>query len=187
MTNNKSVKPQFHQILSLILATLTVILLVFYGSLPVSYDYSVGSIANQDIYAPRTFADSYETERRAIVARETVEDIFVRSDKQSEECIDRVDDFFDLAEQERKTYTQSRSTQASLSPNEAAYQLSLSVEQTLNVKIESTELVVLFEMSNTTFTYIREKTTSFAELIMLGEINEVTEWTFCRKVPQNIP
>ena len=59
-------------------------------------------------YAPRTFADSYETERRAIIARDTVEDIFVRSDKQSEESIDRVDDFFDLAEQVRKDVTQSR-------------------------------------------------------------------------------
>ena len=58
MSNNKSVKPKFHQIISLVLATLTVVFLVFYGSLPVSYDYEVGSIANQDIYAPRTFADS---------------------------------------------------------------------------------------------------------------------------------
>ena len=102
MSNNKSVKPKFHQIISLVLAALTVVFLVFYGSLPVSYDYEVGSITNQDIYAPRTFADTYETERRAIIARDTVEDIFVRSDKQSEESIDRVDDFFDLAEQVRK-------------------------------------------------------------------------------------
>ena len=72
MSNNKSAKPKFHQIISLVLAALTIILLVFYGSLPVSYDYEVGSIANQDIYAPRTFADTYETERRAIIARETV-------------------------------------------------------------------------------------------------------------------
>ena len=173
MSNNKSAKPKFHQIISLILAALTIIFLVFYGSLPVSYDYQVGSIANQDIYAPRTFADSYETHRRAIVARDTVEDIFVRSDKQSEECIDRVDDFFDLAEQERKAYTQARTTQAPLSPAEAAYQLSVSVEQTLNASIDPSELVVIFEMTNTTFIFIREKTVSFAELIMLGEINEV--------------
>ena len=90
MSSNKSSKPKFHQILSLVLAALTVIFLVFYGSLPVSYDYEVGSIAGQDIYATRTFEDSYETERRAIIARDTVDDIFVRSDKQSQACIDRV-------------------------------------------------------------------------------------------------
>ena len=67
MSSNKSSKPKFHQILSLVLAALTVIFLVFYGSLPVSYDYEVGSIAGQDIYATRTFADSYETERYIIL------------------------------------------------------------------------------------------------------------------------
>ena len=172
MSNNKSVKPQFHQIISLVLAALTIIFLVFTGSLPVSYDYEVGSIANQDIYAPRTFADSYETERRAVVARNTVEDIFVRSDKQSEECIDRVDDFFDLTEQQRQVVISSRNTASPLSAAEAANQLSANVDQTLNVKIDPQNLVVFFEMSNSTFTYIREKTTALAELIMLGDVNE---------------
>ena len=173
MSNTKSAKPKFHQIISLVLAALTIIFLVFYGSLPVSYDYEVGSIANQDIYAPRTFADTYETERRAINARNTVESIFVRSDKQSQDCIDKVDDFFDLAEQERQTYTQARNTPNLITPGEAATQLSFSVEQTLKVSINKDDLLVLFEMSNPTFTYIREKTTSQAELIMLGDVNEV--------------
>ena len=118
--------------------------MVFYGSLPISYDYVVGSIANQDIYAPRAFADSYETEKRAVIARDTVDDIFVRSDKQSQACIDRVDDFFDLAEQERQTYTQSRSSQNPLSPAEAALELCNNVEQTFNVTIAPENIVVFF-------------------------------------------
>lgn len=172
MSNNKSVKPQFHQIISLVLAALTIVFLVFTGSLPTSYDYEVGSIANQDIYAPRTFADSYETERRAIVARNTVDDIFVRSDKQSEECIDRVDDFFDLTEQQRQVVTQSRLTASPIAAAEAANQLAANVDQTLNVKVEPEKIAILFEMSGSTFTYIREKTTGLAELIMLGDVNE---------------
>ena len=56
MSSNRNTKPKFHQILSLALAALTIIFLVFYGSLPVSYDYEVGSIAGQDIYATRAFA-----------------------------------------------------------------------------------------------------------------------------------
>ena len=153
MSNTKSAKPKFHQIISLVLAALTIVFLVFYGSLPVSYDYEVGSITNQDIYAPRTFADTYETERRAIIARDTVEDIFVRSDKQSEESIDRVDDFFDLAEQVRKDVTQSRNTSTPMAPSEAAKKLADSVDQTMGAKVDSEQLVVLFEMSNPTFTY----------------------------------
>ena len=114
MSNSKSAKPKIHQIITLALAGLTIIFMVFYGSLPVSYDYTVGSIAGQDIYAPRTFSDSYETQRRAKIARDTSEAIFVRSDKLAEECIDRVEDFFDLANQERKNVTQARTTQSLL-------------------------------------------------------------------------
>ena len=171
MSSNRSSKPKFHQILSLVLAALTIIFLVFYGSLPISYDYQVGSIAGQDIYATRTFADSYETEKRAIVARDTVADIFVRSDKQSTDSVDRVDDFFDLASQIRKT-AQTSDLQAPLSPSSSAYQLSRNVEKELGKKIEDDKLVVFFEMSNATFTYLSEKTTSIAELIMLGDIND---------------
>ncbi|MBQ1570918.1 MAG: hypothetical protein IIZ78_07335, partial [Clostridiales bacterium] len=174
MSNTKSLKPKVHQIITLALAALTIVFLVFYGSLPVSYDYEVGSIANQDIYAPRTFADSYETQRRAIVARDTCADVFVRSDKQSQESIDRVDDFFDLAEQARKNATQGRTGQSPIKPADSASQLSVTVEQTLGVKIAPEEIEVFFDtgMSNTTFTYVREKTTSIAELIMLGDVSD---------------
>ena len=174
MSNAKSLKPKVHQIITLALAALTIVFLVFYGSLPVSYDYEVGSIANQDIYAPRTFADSYETQRRAIVARDTCADVFVRSDKQSQESIDRVDDFFDLAEQARKNATQGRTGQSPIKPADSASQLSVTVEQTLGVKIAPEEIEVFFDtgMSNTTFTYVREKTTSIAELIMLGDVSD---------------
>ena len=171
MSSNKNAKPKFHQIISLVLAALTIIFLVFYGSLPVSYDYEVGSIAGQDIYATRTFADSYETQRRAVVARNTVADIFVRSDKQSEEYVDRIEAFFDQANQIRKS-SQSADLQAPLSPSSSAYQLSVNIEQTTGKKIESESLVVFFEMSNSTFTYISEKTTAIAELVMLGDVND---------------
>ena len=171
MSSSKSSKPKIHQIITLALAALTIVFFVFYGSLPVSYDYVVGSIANQDIYAPRTFADSYETQRRAIMARDTCEDVFVRSDKQSQECIDHVDDFFDLAEQARKS---ARATQTPVKPSDAAAQLSVNVEQTMGISINSDDVVAFIDasMSNTTFTYIREKTTSIAELIMLGDVND---------------
>ena len=172
MSTNKASKPKSHQIVSLALAALTIAFLVFYGSLPVRYDYEVGSIAGQDIYAPRSFADSYETERRAIIARDTVADIFVRSDKQSQQSVDRVDEFFDLANAERKSYTDSRTTEAPLSPSAAAYQLSASVEKNLGVKLEASDVYDFLGMSNATFTYIREKTTSIAELVMLSDVND---------------
>ena len=174
MSSTKSAKPKIHQIITLALTALTIIFMVFYGSLPVSYDYVVGSIADQDIYAPRSFADSYETHRRAVVARDTSADVFVRSDKQSRICIDRVDDFFDLAEQARKNMTQTRTNQSPPKPVDIASQLSVNVEQTLGVTIAPEQIEAFFDsgMSNTTFTYIREKTTALAELIMLGDVSD---------------
>ena len=174
MSTTKSAKPKIHQLITLALVALTIIFMVFYGSLPVSYDYVVGSITDQDIYAPRSFIDSYETRRRAVIARDTSADVFVRSDKKAQECIDRVDDIFDLAEQTRKNATQTRPTQNTVNPSSIASQLSISVEQSLGIKIESENFVVFFETntSNTTFTYVREKTISMAELIMLGEVND---------------
>ena len=44
-----------------------IILLVFYGYRPVSYDLSVGSVSNRDIYAHRSFVDTYQTEYEAFI------------------------------------------------------------------------------------------------------------------------
>ena len=74
--------------------------LYFYGSLAESYDYDIGSVAESDIYAPRTFVDSYETEHQAVIARNSVSAIFIRSDEISEENSDNVEGFFDLVSQE---------------------------------------------------------------------------------------
>ena len=83
----KTGRPLLHHILALTLAAVSVIAIVYYGSLPVSYDYKIGSIAVSDIYAPRSFTDTYETERRAIIARENADDIFVKSTNVSDENI----------------------------------------------------------------------------------------------------
>ena len=100
--------PELHHILSLILAVLSIVTIVYYGSLPQSYDYKIGSIAVSDIYAPRTFTDTYETERRAIIARENAEDIFVKSATVSEENINRTKQFFEYGEQLRNDIIKER-------------------------------------------------------------------------------
>ena len=88
------------RILTLILAAVIVIIVVFSGSLPESYDYTPGSVAQTDIFAPRTFVDTYETEQKAVIARNSVTAIFIRSEELSEQNVDRVVDFFDLVQQE---------------------------------------------------------------------------------------
>lgn len=162
----------FHQIISIILAALTVAAIVYYGSLPVSYDYRVGSIAVSDIYAPRTFTDTYETKRRAIIARENADDIFVKSATVSEENINRTKQFFELADQVRNDIIKERATNTQLSSAEGANRLSKLVAQKMNKEISARRLVSFIDMSSTAFPFIRDKSVAIAELLMTEEIGQ---------------
>ena len=174
MNNEKKRKSilSFHHIISLVLTALVIVAIVYYGSLPVSYDYKVGSIAEGDIYAPRTFTDTYETERRAIIARETAEDIFVKSAAVSEENVNRTKQFFDLAEQVRNDLMKERATNPGLSSGEGANRLSMEISKTLKKDIPSRNLLVFIDLSSTSFPFIRDKTVAMAELLMTEEIGQ---------------
>lgn len=162
--------PEFHHIISLALAALTVVAIVYYGSLPVSYDYKIGSIAVSDIYAPRTFTDTYETERRAVIARETAEDIFVKSAAVSEENINRTKQFFDLAEQVRTDLMKERAVNSQISSMEGANRLAKLVSQNLKKDISASKLLSFIDMSATAFPFIRDKSVAMAELLMTEEV-----------------
>ena len=156
-------------VVSIILTVLIIIGLVFYGSLPESYNYRVGSVAESDIYAPRTFVDNYETERQAVIARGLVPAIFVRSDDIAESNVEKVNAFFDLVDQERSVYTIRNLTE-----EQAADELSINVKQSLSCEINSADLLVFFNMTHSSFRYIKDKAISMAELIMIEDVDEGT-------------
>lgn len=156
-------------VVSIILTVLIIIGLVFYGSLPESYNYRVGSVAEADIYAPRTFVDNYETERQAVIARGLVPAIFVRSDDIAESNVEKVNAFFDLVDQERSVYTIRNLTE-----EQAADELSINVKQSLSCEINSADLLVFFNMTHSSFRYIKDKAISMAELIMIEDVDEGT-------------
>lgn len=161
------------KILTLALAAIIVILIVFYGSLPESYDYRPGSVASTDIYAPRNFIDSYETEQQAIIARNSVTAIFIRSEELSEQNVDRVVAFFDLAQQERSLLVvTSPGSPAPITAEAAADQLSVNLSQTFGASVSAEDLLVFMTMSDSSFSYVRDKAISIAELIMVDDINE---------------
>ena len=168
----KTGKPLLHHILALTLAAVSVIAIVYYGSLPVSYDYKIGSIAVSDIYAPRSFTDTYETKRRAIIARENADDIFVKSTTVSDENISRTKQFFDLADQVRTDLMRERITNSQLSSTEGANRLARKVSQTLKKEIPASRLVAFIDMSSTAFPFIRDKSVSMVQLLMTEEIGQ---------------
>ena len=168
----KTGRPLLHHILALTLAAVSIIAIVYYGSLPVSYDYKIGSIAVSDIYAPRSFTDTYETERRAIIARENADDIFVKSTTVSDENISRTKQFFDLADQVRTDLMRERITNSQLSSTEGANRLARKVSQTLKKEIPASRLVAFIDMSSTAFPFIRDKSVSMVQLLMTEEIGQ---------------
>ena len=158
--------------LALLLTVFVLVFIVFYGSLAESYDYDIGSVAESDIYAPRTFVDSYETEHQAVIARNSVSAIFIRSDEISEENSDNVEGFFDLVSQERSIYSASLTTTSPITSEQAASELSVNIKQTLDAEISAESLLVFMDMSDSSFSYIKDKAISMTELIMVDDIDE---------------
>ena len=56
----------------------TVTVSVFFGYIPVKYDYSIGSVATSDIYASRNVIDNYQTKYDAVMDKNSVKTIMVR-------------------------------------------------------------------------------------------------------------
>jgi membrane-associated HD superfamily phosphohydrolase len=65
---NNTFGVRFQQVVIMILTAAIIIMLVFYGYRPTSYNLNVGSVCNRDIYATRNFVDSYQTEYEAVIA-----------------------------------------------------------------------------------------------------------------------
>ena len=95
------IKASFQKFFVSIMSVLIIILLVFYGYRPVSYDLSVGSVSNRDIYAQRSFVDTYQTEYDAVIAKNTVSPIFIRSEELSEQNITNVELFYSIIREAR--------------------------------------------------------------------------------------
>ena len=88
-----------HKILMVILAAIlavTVLLLVYTGSVPEKYRLSAGDASPYDITAPRSVRDKAETDLRAAKAAAEVPDVMLRSDQISEEVKSRIDLFFGI-------------------------------------------------------------------------------------------
>ncbi len=163
----------FQQVFVCILSMVIIILLVFYGYRPVSYDLSVGSVSNRDIYAHRSFVDSYQTEYEAVIARNTVNPIFIRSEELSNQSITNVELFYSIVREARYHRLNQYGVVADdWDQTVANMNLQLASEFS-NVPDEHT-LDVFLSMSSSTFNLIEDKSVSIAEIIMMDNVNTDT-------------
>lgn len=162
---------RFQQIVALFLLTAIVSALVFIGYRPDSYNLEVGNICNTDIYAGRTFIDTYQTEYNANVAKNTVNAIFIRSSELSEKSLKNVSDFFAILTETRKERLTDMGTVNPLFEDEISTLMVSLAAQYTEAPNEEDVRVFLF-MSNSAFNFMTDRALSIAELVMMENVNE---------------
>ncbi|MBO4241787.1 MAG: HDIG domain-containing protein [Clostridiales bacterium] len=167
---NNTFGVRFQQVVIMILTTAILIMLVFYGYRPTSYNLNVGSVCNRDIYATRNFVDSYQTEYEAVIAKNSVNAIFIRSDELSDQSVDNVENFFTLVEQTRAQRFDDFGM-----PNEdfdSEYEnLKTNLDTIVGVTPSDDDLNVFINMSSPAFIYIEDKAVSIAEIVMMDNVS----------------
>jgi len=166
-------KSSFQQIFVTILSMVIIILLVFYGYRPVSYDLSVGSVSNIDIYAQRSFVDTYQTEYEAVLARNSVSPIFIRSEDLSSQSVTNVELFFSIVREARYHRFNMYGVLADDWDNTYA-QMKLQLQSEFTSIPDDQTLDVFVTMSSSTFNFIEDKSVSMAEIIMMDNVNSDT-------------
>lgn len=150
-----------------------IILLVFYGYRPISYNLSVGSVSNVDIYAQRSFIDTYQTEYEAVIARNSVSPIFIRSEELSAQNETNVELFFQILQEARYQRLDMYGTPSEDWDQTVAHMRAQLASEFNNIPDDHT-LDVFLSMSSSTFNLLQDKAISITEIIMMDNINTDT-------------
>ena len=164
------IKASFQKFFVSIMSVLIIILLVFYGYRPVSYDLSVGSVSNRDIYAQRSFIDTYQTEYDAVIAKNTVSPIFIRSEELSEQNITNVELFYSIIREARYHRLNMYGTPAD-DWDEILDQMYSQLRSEFTSVPDNDTIDVFLAMSSSAFNLIEDKSVSIAEIIMMDNVN----------------
>lgn len=148
------------------------IAIVYLGSIPQKYNLSVGSVSNLDISAPRSVVDTYETEKKALLAIESVQPIYVRSETVAEESVNRVYRFFDEVGDLRDENTRDDGTYidsfASLSSR-----LKLLIRDSFGIELTDDEAFQLVTSSSELFYEIRANSIVIAKSLMVDNLDDI--------------
>lgn len=162
---------KFLKLASVILFGIVVIIIVFTGSLPQRYNLSVGSVANVDITANRTVTDTYETEKRAVIAKNSVEPIYVQSESVATQNMANITEFFSLVNEIRQGNMDDYGTIIH-SKQELANNLAEEVERTYAISLSSEDAYSLANMPTTQLDYVFDEAMSITSVIMMDMVDD---------------
>jgi len=169
--NVNSFGTKMQQLIVMILVVILVVLVVFYGYIPDNYNYSVGSVSQNDIYATRTITDVYQTEYEALMAKNNVPMIFIRSDEIAENNKASVDKYFEIISEARSSF-HSDGTLDDFSVGIGVENIYKNLKNEFNKDFDKETIKTFFTATNSTYDYLSYKASSIVELLMTSNIND---------------
>ncbi len=159
---------------AMILAVLSisVIVLVYYGSIPDRFNLTEGMVSDRDITAPRAVIDRAETERRAEESSAKILPIYVRSEEISTQGVTDLTSFFSVVNEIRKN---NYNTDGSVKQpyRELSNTLIASVESQFGVTLTDDESFQLITCAQTNLDYVQSETVSIASLVLKDKVDDV--------------
>ncbi|MDD4094838.1 MAG: HDIG domain-containing protein [Oscillospiraceae bacterium] len=159
------------RVILIILCVPAIIALVYLGAIPQRYTLSVGSVSNVDINASRSVIDTFETDKKALIAFESVQGIYVRSDDLSEESIDRVYRLFNLCSELRDNNQREDGTYID-SYRSLSNQLKTQVRDTFAIEFTDDEAFQLVTATPELYAEIQINATTFSKTIMAENVDD---------------
>ena len=173
MRNSKKNQKLFQviRIASIAVLAVLMVLVVYFGSLPKQYDIRQGQTCEYDITATRTVKDTYETERRAVLAKTEVAPVYVISEDVSNENLETVKGFFNYCEELRKANIDDLGM-VIRNKSEMATLLKKAVKESYDIELADDVAYTLANISFVDFSYIELEANQIAALISMDALDE---------------
>ena len=140
--------------------------MMFFGYVPTTYNYVIGSVAEEDVYSSRNVIDVYQTEYNAVVAKNSVDQVFIISDEISSENIDDVASFFNIIRQSRNQLVTPMGTPVE-NLNEVEEDLASTVRNTFGIEFDADDSRFFFNLSLSTFNIFEDRAVSVTEVLLI--------------------
>lgn len=174
MRNSNKKNQKLFNVIRIVLIVLLAALLVaivFIGSLPQKYNVTQGQTSDYDITASRSVTDTYETEKRALLAKTEVAPIYVISDVISQENRERVASFFDYcAELRRNNVDEFGSVQRD--KQQMTELLISAVRESYDIEFPNNIAYTLANISFVDYDYIKNEAVEITNLLCMDALDE---------------
>ena len=158
------------RIISMILLAILLVMVVYVGSLPKKYDVAQGQISDYDINSTRSVKDTYETERRAILAKTQISPIYIISENISSENLETVESFFNYCGELRKGNVDEFG-QVGKNKQEMSSLLTSAVKESYGIELSQDTAYTLANISFVDYSYVQTEANNITKMIVMNALD----------------